>query len=93
MGETRKFTEDQIEEYFYECGDAYVVIEQKITDSDQEKGYIQKSYIIQEESTSKFFSGSLGESPWWKQGQENAKCVWVEVEPYTVSITKYRKVK
>lgn len=95
--ETRTFNKSQVSELMYEDsiyeGEElkYSVVSKEVTDTDQEKGRVTYSIVIKEESSGKFFSGELSESPWWKQAEANAEEVWRLVIPYTVTVTKYRR--
>lgn len=90
--ETRQFTKSQVSSIMYnESCAGYIVVCEEIIDNDIEKASITKSITIEETSTGKFFNGHLGESQWGRQDEYNAKVIWEQVVPYTVSITKYRR--
>lgn len=96
--ETRQFNREQASSLLQGEGvyddvnnkELYVVVEDKITDTDQEKNIVRHSIVIEELETGKFFRGELSDSPWWRQAEANAEVVWNQVIPYTVTITKYR---
>lgn len=95
--ETRQFTKEQGSGLLYGEGisdsngrELYVVVEDKVTDTDREKNIVRHSIVVEELETGKFFRGELSDSPWWKQAEANAEVVWDQVIPYTVTITKYR---
>jgi len=99
MIETRKFNKEQARDILYEGGimneddsnELYVVVDDEVTDTDQEKGRVTRTLVIKEVETDKYFSASLDESPWCEQASYNAKAVWEQVIPYSVTVTKYRK--
>ena len=95
--EKRTFSKEQANSILYDEGiyddngdTLYSVVESNVTYTDQEKNRVEYSIVIKEESTGKFFSGCLADSPWWKQAEANAEEVWERVIPYTVTVTKYR---
>ncbi len=99
MKETRKFTKSQAKDILYQGGimnedgsnELYAVVNDEVTDTDQEKGRVTRRLVIKELETDKYFSGQLDESPWIHQDEYNAKVVWEQVIPYSVTVTKYRK--
>lgn len=92
-----KFTEEEVSQIMYEDGVydedtediLFVVVSEKIIDSDTEKSSITKRYIIEDKSNGKFYAGELGKSPWYMQGEYNAKEEWVEVKPKQITKTVY----
>jgi hypothetical protein len=96
--ETRKFNKSQASDILYSGGimddqgldELYNVVSDEVTDTDQEKGRVTRTIVIQEVATKKCFIADLSESPWWKQAEANAEEVWTLVIPYTVTVTKYR---
>lgn len=98
MSKKIKFTEEEISSIMHEGGVydedgeklIFETVSEEVTDTDQEKGRVEYEYVIKEVSTGKFYSATLAESPWWKQGQVNAAESWSEVKPKIVKKTVYK---
>ena len=99
MKETRKLSKSQARDILYEGGimneddsnELYVVVDDEVTDTDQEKSRVTRRLVIKELETDKYFSAQLDESPWIHQAEENGNVVWEQVIPYSITVTKYRK--
>jgi hypothetical protein len=92
-----RFTLEQTKEILYEDGiytengdPVFTVVSEEIVGTDQDKNHIDKEVVVKEHSTGKFYKAVIGESPWYKQMEHNSTKEWIEVRPYTVTITKYR---
>jgi hypothetical protein len=98
MSKEIKFTEEEISSIMYEGGVydeageklMFETVSEEVTGTDQEKGRVEYEYVIKEISTGKFYSATLAQSPWWKQGQVNATEEWSEVKPEIVKKTVYK---
>ena len=97
-GETPTFTEEDVCELTSRYGGTYnedgdeifSVVKHKITDVDQEKSSSQIEVAIKENASGRFFKATLGESPWWKQGQVNAGQKWSEVFKKTKKVVTFK---
>ena len=92
-----KFTQDEVSSIMYEDGIydeegelLFLTIEEDIVSRDSEKNSIQIDYVIQEVATGKFYSATLGKSPWIGQEKANAEESWVEVKAKKKTITTYK---
>lgn len=92
-----KFTRDEVSSIMYEDGisdeegnEIYITVEEDIVSSDTEKGSIEIEYVIKEVATGKFYKATLGKSPWYKQGEHNAKQTWTEVKAKKTTKITYK---
>ena len=91
------FTEIELESIMWEDGlwdeneenKIFSTINKKIISTDQEKNSVQKQFTIQHIESGRYFSATLGESPWYMQGEYNAKQPWYEVFPKKKEITVF----
>lgn len=79
-----KFTESEIGFIMHEGGvwggDDEIIFEtvsEKIIDFDTEKSSANVKYTIKEVATGKKYTAVLGQSPWYLQGEHNAKQIWM----------------
>lgn len=67
------------------------VSEEKI--EDQSRWSIYKSLVFKQKSTGKFFWAYWGEGATEYQDGQEEYCSLTEVEPYEVTVTRYKEVK
>ena len=60
---------------------------------DQDRWSIYKSLIFKQKSTGKFFQAYWGEGATEYQDGQEEYCSLTEVEPYEVTVTKYKAVE
>jgi len=99
---SKKFTERQTMDIMYEGGvwsepteenengiQTFETIQEEIISTDSEKGSSDHYYVIEEVATGKYFSATLGQSPWCDQDRVNAEANWREVKRKEVTTIVY----
>ena len=80
-----KFGESYWKEIDYKEVEVYRLINSIITDYDLEKGYVRKDLVVLDVSSNKYYFANVLVSYYHRNDPD-----WIEVFPYTETITKYK---
>jgi hypothetical protein len=91
-----KLTDDQLFELFADDGVydddgklIYKLVEEKQSYLDLEKGYRKMDFVIEDLATGKFYQAK-GLAETYDEMPSGSSAKWIEVFPYTETITKYK---